>query len=232
MKFMFLLAISFILLTKGTAKATDDNKVEIAFSLVAIDGRDGGYCVLKASKDQVELITIDGALSEKQLKQAVRYMSYREQWTNSLFMLLILVPGPGEIISFTAGSVYPIAVYLKEQESSDAMIAQTLAGGWYGPLMEFLHRRSRVKAITGEGIDFVQQSDWDWNGKHVAKPESVSHHLKKSWGLLTGSEAVDSMGEKKGEKIIERLQVEPEFPGGCKHQANQMEIETTDHLVE
>ena len=185
-----------------------------AFSLVAVGGQDGGYCVLKSSGDRIDLVTTAGALSEKQLKQAVRYMSYQEQWLNASFVLLSPLP-LGEFIAFTVGSVYPMIIHLKEQESPSATFIQVVAGGWLGPLVEFLQRRDRFSTITNEGINFTQTLEYSkWR---VEKEGDFATRLRESLFPLFGSNSTQGLGEVKGEKIIARLQIEPEFQGGCDH---------------
>ena len=200
------------------AAKTEEKAETIAFSLAVVDGQDGGYCVLKNSDDHVELITEKGALSGKQLKQALRYMSYREQFINSSFVVLMFIPPIGTAVSFIGGSIYPAVVYLNEQESIHAVAGQLVAGGWYGPIMEFLQRRDRLSTITGDGIDFIQKSKWDkWGRAQTEENQKLSKRLKQRLGALIGLSSTQGMGEAKGEKIIERLQIEPEFPGGCDH---------------
>ena len=213
-----LFVTSIVSFANGAAEASDSSKKTVAFSLVAVDGQDGGYCVLKSSEDSVDLITIEGALSEKQLKQALRYMSYRAQWLNSSFLLITPLPA-GVILSFVGGSVYPVMTYLKEQESLAAATAHMVAGGWFGPIMEFMHRRDRFSAITDEGIDFTQKSEWDKWGR-LPQEEDLVAQVKTNFKVMYGGSSTLGIGEVKGEKIIERLQVEPEFPGECDHLDN------------
>lgn len=185
-----------------------------AFSLVAVGGQDGGYCVLKSSGDRIDVVTTEGALSEKQLKQAVRYMSYREQWLNASFILLAPLP-LGEFIAFTVGSVYPMIIHLKEQESPSATFLQVVAGGWLGPLIEFLQRRDRFSTITNEGINFTQTQEYSkWRLEESA---DFTTRIKERLFPLIGGNSTQGLGEIKGEKIIARLQIEPEFQGGCDH---------------
>ena len=213
-----LVVISSVSFANGAAEASDRSKKTVAFSLVAVDGQDGGYCVLKSSEDSVDLITIEGALSEKQLKQALRYMSYRAQWLNSSFFLITPLPA-GEVLSFVGGSVYPAMTYFKEQESPVAATVQMLAGGWFGPIVEFMHRRDRFSAITDKGSDFTQKSEWDKWGR-LPQEEDLVAKLKINFKAMYGENSTLGIGEVKGEKIIERLQIEPEFPGECDHLNN------------
>ena len=100
--------------------------------------------MLKNTNDHVDLLTTKGALSKRQLKQALRYMSYQAQLLNSSALLLYLYPLPlGELLAFTAGTVYPAIISVREQESNVAGLAQMIAGGYYGLLMEFLPTSAR-----------------------------------------------------------------------------------------
>lgn len=193
-----------------TPVAEIKNYVGRGFQLVVTAGQSGGYCVLMedAHNDRVELLTVDGALSKKQIGDAVGYLSYLEQIATGG---LPIVTGIATGLAFTKKSrlTLPLLIvtvgavgtsigyrYLRgwiEGEGKEAIHAQALLGFLlpFGPLVEYLQRRSRVD-------------------RFIDKYKRIGHNTNN---------------DRKNNNVIRRiLESKPAYAGGCDAIAKQLRL--------
>ena len=181
--------------------AESKNYVGRGFQLVVTPGKFGGYCVLMedAHSDRVELLTVDGALSEKQIGDAVGYMGYIEQTvTGGLPTVMTVATG----VAFAKKSrlAVPFLIltgvtvgasigyrYLRgwiEGEGVEAVRAQALLGFFLPAnlLVEYLQRKSRVD-------------------RFIDKYKRIGH---------------DTDNDRKNNNVVRRiLEAKPAYPDGC-----------------
>ena len=187
--------------SKQTPVAESKNYVGRGFQLVVTPGKFGGYCILMedAHNDRVELLTVDGALSKKQIGDAVGYMGYLEQTITGgvptvmgvatglalvkksrLAVPLLIVTG----ISIGASVGYRYLRGWIEGEGKEAVRAQALLGFFLPAnlLVEYLQRKSRVD-------------------RFIDKYKRIGH---------------DTDNDRKNNNVIRRiLESKPDYAGGC-----------------
>ena len=193
--------------SEQTPVAESKNYVGRGFQLVVTPGKSGGYCVLMedAHNDRVELLTVDGALSEKQIGDAVGYMGYIEQTvTGGLPTVMAIATG----WAFAKDSKYTLPFliltgvaigtsigyrYLRgwiEGEGKEAVRAQALLGFFLPAnlLVEYSQRKSRVD-------------------RFIDKYKRIGH---------------DTDNDRKNNRVVRRiLESRPAYPDGCSEIVGQ-----------
>lgn len=192
--------------SEQTPIAESKNYVGRGFQLVVTPGKSGGYCVLMedAHNDRVELLTARGALSEKQIGDAVGYMGYIEQTvTGGLPTVMAIATG----LAFAKDSKWtlPFLVltgvaigtsigyrYLRgwiEGEGKEAVRAQALLGFFLPAnlLVEYLQRRSRVNRFIDKYKRIGHDTDNDRKNNRVVK-----RILETTPAYLGGCDAVEA----------------------------------------
>ena len=187
--------------SEQTPVAESKNYVGRGFQLVVTPGKTGGYCVLMedAHNDRVELLTTQGALTEKQIGDAVGYMGYIEQTvTGSLPTVMAVATGfafarksrltvPFLLLTGVAVGTSIGYRYLRgwiEGEGKEAVRAQALLGFFLPAnlLVEYLQRKSRVD-------------------RFIDKYKRIGH---------------DTDNDRKNNNVIRRiLEMRPAYAGGC-----------------
>lgn len=186
--------------------AENKNYVGRGFQLVVTPGKFGGYCVLMedAHSDRVELLTVDGALSEKQIGDAVGYMGYIEQTvTGGLPTVMAIATG----LAFAKDSKYTLPLliltgvaigtsigyrYLRgwiEGEGKEAVRAQALLGFFLPAnlLVEYLQRKSRVDRFIDKYKRIGHDTDNDRKNNNV-----IRRILKMTPAYAGGCDAIEA----------------------------------------
>jgi len=210
---MKILAISLMMIVscKAQVKEAETSDPDFAVSddgtmLVATLGKDKrGFCMLKTSTTDTNdrrLLTVNGAVSKKQLKKTLRFMGYPEHIFTILGGSLLggaaigLGAGAAAVGSALAAPAVAIGVVALaggtfgyriikgniEGEKAAPITVQAIFSGFYGsPIVEYFQRRGRLTSVV---------SDKD--------------QLKVT--------------DKKMRKFIERIRdTEGEYIGGCDH---------------
>lgn len=199
-----IIALSLLMVGCGverTPVAESKNYVGRGFQLVVTPGTHGGYCILMedAHSDRVELLTVDGALSEKQIGDAVGYMGYIEQ-TISGGIPTGMTIATGLAVVRKSRATVPLLIitgvavgasigyrYFRgwlEGEGKEAIRAQALLGFFLPAnlLVEYLQRKSRVN-------------------RFIDKYKRIGH---------------DTDNDRKNNNVIRRiLETKPAYAGGC-----------------
>lgn len=175
--------------------------------LNALPGADDGYCVVTHNErgEILDLITTEGAVSEGQIKKAVRYASYPEQaymgvpvWLVGSFAMSSMI-NPIVGIPIAAGAQLGFMGYflhkgVEEEESSKATLLSVASFFPNSIIVEIEIRKSRAKHLTDEDRSLTFSSEergWRW---------------------------VKFLGFKKLDHMAGRLQeMPPEFPQGCDY---------------
>ena len=208
---MKFLVISLMVLggCKAQVKESETSDPDFAVSkdgtmLVATLGKDKrGFCMLQTSTtntDERRLLTVEGAISKKQLKKTLRFMGYPEHVFTVLGGSLLggIAMGAGTAVVGSALAVPALAVGVValvggtfgyriikgnvEGEKAAPITTQTIFSGFMGsPIVEYFQRRGRLTSVISDK-DQLEVTD------------------------------------KKMRKFIERIRdTNPEHIGGCNH---------------
>lgn len=215
MKLRFILS-SVVLCVSHYCWAVSANHPQDVFFMNAYGDEESGYCVVMEDEggDIQELITTEGALDRKQLREAMRYLTYREHWVIGVALpATAIAVGLGAFFTGNASlgllaSALPFVEELGtssylfirghyEEETVHATFAASVTVGPSSFLAEHLIRSSREKALTDE--------DRRLTFKDRERLQSRAFHILY-------------LGKKKQNKIIERLQeIVPAYENGCDH---------------
>ena len=226
MKLRFILS-SIVLCVSNYCWAVSDEQShpQDVFFMNAYGDEENGYCVVMEDEggDIQELITTEGALDRKQLREAVRYLTYREHWVIGVALpATAIAVGLGALftgsasLSVLAGvlgtveelgtSSYQLIRGHYEEETAHAQLAASAAVGPLSFLAEHLIRGSREKALTDEDRRLTFKDKEKLQSLELLERVKAVH----SYGLY--------LGKKKQNKIIERLQeTVPAYENGCDH---------------
>ena len=193
----------------------------------AYGDEDNGYCVVMEDVDGniQEVITVDGALDRKQLRSALRYLSYKEHWVigaaipSSALLLAIVLPLAGGVVGAAelATSSYQLFHGLGEEETLHALTASSSTIGPFSFLAEHLIRSSRERALTEDDrrLTFKNREEL----KELDFPDRQKMQFLHQFYL----------GQKKQNKIIERLQeIVPAHESGCDHLKGRVVLQAID----
>lgn len=144
-------------------------------TLTAVGGKERGICMLESllsDPESASLITKNGAISDKQLKSALRFMGYGEQIA-SAFGASILGYAAGAVavgagaaplvtfmaVSMTVTSVGVIAYRVVkgniEGEKAGPITVHALLGGLLtSPIVEYFHRGGRLTKVLSDKEEF------------------------------------------------------------------------------
>ena len=166
-------------------------------TLTAMAGKPHGFCLVRSSlrgKAKTELLTIKGALSEKQLKRELRFMGYGAHIGYSL--LAVGLAGVS-----VAGAV-PTAVGLTVM-SGAGIVTRIVHSNIEG---------EKAKPIT---ISAILQ------GLGVVAPVNLIVEFftrKKRFRKLLSDNEDEHLTNKRMQKLMENIaKVSPDFAGGCDH---------------
>lgn len=155
---------------KSQVKEAETSEPDFAVSddgtmLVATLGKDKrGFCMLKTSTtntDDRRLLTVDGALSKKQLKKTLRYMGYPEQMftiltgtllgVGAVFTGIPVVMAVG-VVALAGGTWgYRLVKGNVEGEKAAPIATQTILGGiMASPIIEYFQRRGRLTSVISD----------------------------------------------------------------------------------
>lgn len=171
--------------------------------LIAVEGNEEGICILRSSLNdpqRVTLVTKGGALSDKQLEKALRFMAYDKQIASAATVLFFLMWGIADaktavrmgdevglflasVVVFTAiggGMAYRIFEGNKEGEKAAPIAVQSILHGViFSPIIEYFQRDGRLRKVLSD---------------------------KETWAVT----------DKKMVKMIKRIaRIEPAYPGQC-----------------
>ena len=194
---------------KSTLPLMDYQQLDYVY-LNALPGADDGYCIVTQDErgEILDLVTTEGAVSEGQLKKAVRYGSYREHTLGAPAAVIGTIFGSPLVlpISVTVSAIavavaaqagfmgYFLKKGIEEEESSQATFISTISIFPENIIAEQHIRDGRAKHLIDEDKSLTFSSEergWRW---------------------------VRFLGFKKLDHIAGRLQeMTPEFPQGCDH---------------
>ena len=139
-------------------------------TLTAVGGKERGICMLESllsDPESASLITKNGAISDKQLKSALRFMGYGEQIA-SAFGASILGFGAGvaagtplaafavSLAVTSAGVIaYRVVKGNIEGEKAGPITVHALLGGLpTSPIVEYFHRSGRLTKVLSDKEEF------------------------------------------------------------------------------
>ena len=170
---------------------------------------DNGYCIVTQDEagDILDLVTTEGAVSEGQIRQAVRYASYPEQVSIGTPVSIL-----GGLAGYSVAGINPVVIGIA------AGGAQVGFMGYF--LYKGIKEEESSKATLVSVISFFPESLFVEEKIRRSRAE----HLIEDDKLLTfssedrGWRYVKYLGFKKLDLIAARLQeATPEHPKGCDH---------------
>ena len=179
--------------------------------LTAMSGKEGGICMVRSSargEAKSELLTANGAIDDKQLKKALKFMSYGEQIGSIVVSLLI----SGVATGVGAAALLSPTPQTKKAMGAYAVSLVSLAGGVFG------YRVVRGN-MEGEKAGPIAGQTFLAGGGPIVEYVAREGRIRK---VLSDKEEY-KFTDKRMVKLIANIKgIYPAYPGGCDHIKRQL----------